>query len=226
MTAAQQAADAPDGTEDLDDSTFTGDLSYALAGVILGTALADHAAAGAATGPATNPATANAALPRTLTAEQHLALVGRCSAAERLTRQLLEQSVDAARSAGQSWAAIGGELGMSRQAAQQRFGRSEDALAPDERWLGPVTAFDEMRELEIAGRLGWHTVGAGMLRHRMVRTATQWEHRRLLWPGSTRSLLADGWRIGCRAFPWIYLIRDTGRPAAAEPGPESEPSHA
>jgi hypothetical protein len=51
----------------------------------------------------------------------------------------------------------------------------------------------------------------------MVRTGTQWEHRRLLWPQSIKGSLRDGWQIGCRAFPWIYLIRDTGLPAEHEP---------
>ncbi len=77
-----------------------------------------------------------------------------------------------------------------------------------------MTAFDELPELELAGRLGWHTVEAGMLCHRMVRTDTQWEHKRVVWPGSARNE-REGWQIGCRAFPWVYLIRDTG--LAAEP---------
>lgn len=144
----------------------------------------------------------------------HLRLVQRCAAADAATRRILAQAVDAARAAGHSWAAIGTELGMSRQAAQQRFGGAPaEPTSPTERWLGPVTAFDEMHELEIAGRLGWHTVGAGILRHRMVRTDTQWEHARVLWPASPKGLLRDGWQIGCRTFPWIYLIRNTGVPA-------------
>ncbi|GAA3900774.1 hypothetical protein [Microbacterium invictum] len=79
-----------------------------------------------------------------------------------------------------------------------------------ERWLGPVTAFDEMAELELAGREGWHTVEAGMLAHRVVLTDTRWEHRRILWRGSLAAEQAAGWQVGCRAFPWIYLVRDTG----------------
>jgi len=152
------------------------------------------------------------------TPQDFLALVARSAEAERVTKQLLQQSVDSARAAGHSWAALGGVLEMSRQAAQQRFG----APAPltdgdDERWLGPVTAFDELGELELAGRLGWHTVQAGFLRHRMVRTDTQWEHRRVLWRGPASRVTRDGWQVGCRAFPWLYLIRDTGCPIDAGP---------
>ncbi|MFC7486797.1 hypothetical protein ACOCJ7_11200 [Knoellia sp. CPCC 206453] len=143
-----------------------------------------------------------------------LGLVRRVADAEGSVRHLLHQSVGAARASGHSWAAIGAELGMTRQAVQQRFGdRSDDTLTPEQRWLGPVTAFDEMAELEIAGRLGWHTVRAGILRHLVVRTPTQWEHKRVVWTGSLARHEKDGWVLGCRAFPWVYLVRDTGRPA-------------
>ncbi|MEO7125055.1 MAG: hypothetical protein ABI382_03095 [Nakamurella sp.] len=149
-------------------------------------------------------------------AADHLALIQRCQTAESVTKSLTQQAVHAARTAGHSWADIGGELGMSRQAAQQRFGGAPGEIGADERWLGPVTAFDELAELELAGRLGWHTIGAGFLRHRMVHNDTQWQHKRIAWPQSTKSLKADGWQIGCRAFPWIYLIRDTGLPVEKE----------
>lgn len=145
-----------------------------------------------------------------------LALVEHTASAESAARDLLTQAVGTARADGHSWAAIGSVLGMSRQAVQQRFGRSgEDVLEPEERWLGPVTAFDEMAELEIAGRLGWHTIGVGMLRHRMVRTPHQWQHKRVLWSGSLSRWEKDGWVVGSRAFPWVYLVRDTGLPAQA-----------
>lgn len=151
----------------------------------------------------------------TAPSEDSLELVRHTVSAESVLRDLLQQAVGAARADGHSWAAIGTELGMSRQAVQQRFGGrvDEGSLADEERWLGPVTAFDEMPELELAGRLGWHTVGVGMLRHRMVRTPTQWEHKRVVWSGSLARHEKDGWVVGSRAFPWVYLVRDTGRPA-------------
>lgn len=146
------------------------------------------------------------------TPEDHLVLVRRAADAERGAKALLQETINSARAAGHSWATIGQVLGLTRQAVQQRFGGSAAPAEGEERWLGPVTAFDEMPELEAAGRMGWHTIGAGMLKHRMVRTGTQWEHRRHLWPAPAGMLEKDGWRIGCRAFPWVYLIRDTGRP--------------
>lgn len=151
----------------------------------------------------------------TAASRDSLLLVQHTASAETVVRDLLHQAVGAARSDGHSWAAIGTALGMSRQAVQQRFGgrHGDDELEPEERWLGPVTAFDEMAELQLAGRLGWHTVGVGMLRHRMVRTPHQWEHRRVLWSGSLARYEKDGWVVGPRAFPWVYLVRDTGLPA-------------
>jgi hypothetical protein len=141
-----------------------------------------------------------------------LGLVRRTADAEVVVRDLLRQAVGAARSAGHSWSAIGAELGMTRQAVQQRFGKTaDDGVHGEQRWLGPVTAFDEMRELEAAGRAGWHTVGTGLLGHRMTRTGTEWEHRRVLW-GAARRHEGEGWVVGARAFPCVYLIRDTGTP--------------
>lgn len=141
--------------------------------------------------------------------EDHLAIVARAAVAEQAGRELLRQSVSAARSSGHSWAAIGGVLGLSRQATQQRFGAGKELdQGPKYRWLGPVTAIDEMRELELAGRRGWRTIGAGMLKHRMERTDTQWEHRRVVWSRPAGSYEVDGWVVAVRAFPWLYLVRD------------------
>ncbi|WP_246205833.1 hypothetical protein [Agromyces salentinus] len=157
-----------------------------------------------------------------LTTDEHLALIRASSDAERDVRAILRQAVESARAGGVSWAAIGAELGMTRQAAQQRFGDARadagtdaaaGADAAEYRWLGPVTAFDEMAELELAGRAGWHTVEAGMLRHRMVRTDTQWETKRLIWRGPSRRDAEQGWIVGASMFPWAYLVRDRGIPA-------------
>lgn len=154
-----------------------------------------------------------------------LDLLSATAQAETIGRELLADAVRSARGAGCSWAAIGAKLGMSRQAAQQRFGaapaepaeretpRGDGTAGDDERWLGPVTVMDEMAELAAAGRLGWRSVEVGWFRHRVRRTDTQWEHRRTVWTGA-RSAQTEGWEVAARAFPWVYLVRDTGRPAA------------
>lgn len=153
--------------------------------------------------------------------QDHLAIVRRTAEAETEVDALMRQAVAAARSAGHSWATLGAGLGMSRQAAQQRFGdrrgATDDTGDPaEDRWLGPVTAFDEMAELTIAGRQGWRTVGAGMLKHRVRRTPTQWEHKRIVWTGPLRRWESEGWQVAIRAFPWVYLVRDTGLPAESD----------
>lgn len=147
--------------------------------------------------------------------EQHLKIVRRTSEAEEAVRDLLRQAVAAARSGGHSWAAIGAELGMSRQAVQQRFGEKARPVESDAevRWIGPVTAFDEMHELTVAGQLGWRHVEVGLLRHRMVRTDMQWEHKRVVWGGAVQRHVDDGWEVAVRAFPVAYLVRATGIPA-------------
>lgn len=157
-----------------------------------------------------------------LALEDHIALIAASARADDEVRAILQRAVHAARAAGASWATIGAELQMSRQAAQQRFGHPSTAadLDEDERWLGPVSVFDEMAELDLAGLEGWHTIGAESSAHRMRRSDTRWEHRRSVWHPLRASERADGWEIGCRAFPWIYLVRDTGVPVTvpAEPG--------
>lgn len=150
--------------------------------------------------------------------ETHLALVKSSAAAEREASELLQRAVVAARAVGVSWARIGDRLGMTRQAAQQRFGRADTPEDGVERWLGPVTAFDEMVELELAGRQGWHTVGAGLLTHRLVHTPTQWEHRRTIWRSPSSREREEGWEVAVRAFPWVYWVRDTGIPAERAEG--------
>ncbi|MDN5744283.1 MAG: hypothetical protein L0H31_04080 [Nocardioidaceae bacterium] len=161
-----------------------------------------------------------------------LDLVRRAATADEVATGLLHQAVTAARSNGHSWSAVGGALGLTRQAAQQRFGRVEQTEtdtcgeAAEERWLGPVTAFDEMAELAMAGDRGWHTVHAGMLRHRMTHTLTRWEHKRLVWGIPLSRFEAEGWQVGASTFPWIYLIRDTGLPINQADGQSDLPNAA
>jgi hypothetical protein len=150
--------------------------------------------------------------------ESFLDLIGLTQRSSEEIAQLLQFAVTSARLAGLSWERIGQRLGMSRQAAQQRFGRlleNADAQpAGEKRRLFPVTAFDEMEALAKAGRSGWHSVGYGMYFHDLVRADEQWEHLRVAAFGaSRRSLEGEGWhRIGPMWFPWAYYARPTGKP--------------
>ena len=151
----------------------------------------------------------------------YLRLITVASQVEGQARSLLHDSVLAARSSGATWAAIGATLGMSKQAAQKRFAVAAPTatLDPDERILGPVTSFDEMKELAAAGRYGWHSVEFGPFFHRVVRTGTQWEHQRVsMLRRRGKDLTEEGWEVIGSTFPYTYLKRDLGVPAIPEPG--------
>ncbi|GAA4173328.1 hypothetical protein [Gryllotalpicola koreensis] len=148
-----------------------------------------------------------------------LTLVDSARVAAEEASRLLRESIAGARTAGHSWDSIGRVLGVSKQAAQQRFG---SAAAPQSagsrRVLSPVTAFDEMAELAEAGRHGWHSVDYGTLHHVLEKSDEQWEHRRVVWGTATRAALeAEGWQlIRGNTFPWGYWARPTGAPAEPE----------
>lgn len=148
--------------------------------------------------------------------QAHLELVVITRRAHDHTQRLLHGAVASARAAGSSWEAIGSALGMSRQAAQQRFGHraSPDAPPADQRQLVGLTAFNEMDQLNEWGRHGWHSVGFGPLFHDVEQSDTQWEHRRaVIGSRKVRELEAEGWeKIGGMWFPWVYLKRPIDLP--------------
>jgi hypothetical protein len=155
----------------------------------------------------------------------YLRLVSASRTAAEETSRLLRDSINGARAAGHSWDTLGGLLGVSRQAAQQRFSSAtQPAPAADgsrdqpvRKVLSPLTAFDEMAALAIEGRRGWQVVDYGTLFHVVEHSGRQWEHRRLPWtPGSAarRRLEADGWMlIRDTTFPWGYYKRPGDAPA-------------
>ena len=148
----------------------------------------------------------------------YLVIIKVVSGVELQARSLLNEAVTSARSAGATWAAIGSTLGMSKQAAQKRFaGRpppSASDLDANERILGPVTVFDEMAELALAGRYGWHSIDFGPSFHRVVRSETQWEHVRVsALTSRARSMHAEGWQVIGSKFPHTYLKRNLDLPA-------------
>ena len=119
-------------------------------------------------------------------------------------------------------------LGVSRQAAQQRFAAPRPAkqetagkagATASRRVITPVTAFTEMAALEEAGRHGWHVVSSGTLHHLVEKSPWQWEHRRAVWSTGARlrRMVDEGWEVaGDVSFPWTYFKRRTDRPAEPE----------
>lgn len=141
------------------------------------------------------------------------------------TRAILQASVDSARRAGYSWGDVGRVLGVSKQAAQQRFGRPPRDVPPEQarevKILYPVNAFNEMTALGEIGRFGWRSVGFGVRFHRIELTSEKWEHARIIaTAGSSQELESQGWvRVGVPSFPWAYFRRSLGVPCDSGPPP-------
>ncbi|GAA4623700.1 hypothetical protein GCM10023196_020930 [Actinoallomurus vinaceus] len=164
--------------------------------------------------------------------DAHLLMVAASSVAAEEAGRLLRQSITGARTAGHSWEALGRLLGISRQAAQQRFGASavarDGAVAsdgPTRRVLKPLHAFNEMEALAREGLRGWHAVDYGYLFHLVEASPHKWEHRRLWWPSRRRRrhMEEQGWELIVPSdfdSPWAYYKRRLDEPAeGAEPRP-------
>lgn len=143
----------------------------------------------------------------------HLRLVAILANISEEADDTLRSAVDAARAAGMTWGQIGDTVHVSRQAAQQRFGRPAPTVDPSRRRVITVTAFTEMERLAQEGRRGWHSVGFGALFHELAPSDEQWQHKRVSVFAGHHDLEADGWqKIGGAWFPWAYYARPTGTP--------------
>lgn len=148
-----------------------------------------------------------------------LALVAATDALAASGQRLLAGAVDEARAAGHSWSEIGAALGVSRQAAQQRFSASREpgpeAADDSVRWLGPVTRATEMDELALAGEAGWMLDAPGSSRHRLTRTNQPWEHARAsIFSREATRLVEQGWRLVGVRGPHAHLVRPVASAAA------------
>ena len=120
----------------------------------------------------------------------------------------LARWVSGTRRAGVSWKDIGETLGISRQAAQQRFGHDPDATKADDEQvvISGATAFNEMSLLARAGEDGLELMGVGMLALICRKTEHQWAYRRTVGLGH-RSLTDAGWHLADAWFPFRYYKR-------------------
>jgi hypothetical protein len=129
-------------------------------------------------------------------------------------RAALHRWVDAGRRASLSWSEIGALIGISKQAAQQRFGggggpaepeRGEDLIV-----RGGATAFNEMAIMAEEGRAGRELVGTGPLTLIFRQTDRPWECRRVtaLFPEPARARLERaGWTYVSSWYPFHYFKR-------------------
>ncbi len=129
-------------------------------------------------------------------------------------RLTLHRWIDAARRADMSWSEIGETLGISKQAAQQRFralGAPDGVVPSAEIVRTGATAFNEMRILAEEGRQGHELTGVGVLTLTFRTSDRLWEYCRRVGSGSdTARLAADGWQHVASYLPFHYYKRAVG----------------
>lgn len=139
-----------------------------------------------------------------------LRLINATTEAVELCSKLQKSAVHQARRAEIPWSAIGDLMGMSRQAAQQRFAPEEpsDATSKTTRNIFGATAFNEMQILESEGRAGNHLVGFGPLYLTVMPSEQVWEHRRVTSLNIVNKRMeASGWTYVGSWFPFHYFKR-------------------
>jgi hypothetical protein len=154
-------------------------------------------------GLAGNPATDPEALLRLIDAT--------CEALE-VCATLQRTAVHQARRADIPWSAIGEWMGMTRQAAQQRFAPEEAVASPSKatRNIYGAHAFNEMQILETEGRAGFHLVDFGALYLTVMASDQVWEHRRVTAVNilaKRARMEAAGWTYVGSWFPFHYFKR-------------------
>jgi hypothetical protein len=130
-----------------------------------------------------------------------LRLVDVTSEAVELCGKLQRAAVHQARRNDIPWSEIGAVMGITRQAAQQRFAPEDNSqpLAKSARRIPGATGFNEMQILESEGKAGYHLVDFGPLYLTVMASNEVWEHRRLL------SLNMISKRAQMEAAGWIYV---------------------
>ena len=128
----------------------------------------------------------------------------------------LKQWVQSGRRAGLSWADVGKLLGISRQAAQQRFSMGSvdspnfDPKDPTRIVVPGVTAFNEVEVLKTEGAIGREVVGATWFTLYFKQTDAPVENIRVISPrgsGVVKQYETLGWRHVLTWYPYRYFTR-------------------
>jgi hypothetical protein len=126
------------------------------------------------------------------------------------SRQTLGDWIDAGRRAGMSWVEVGALLGISKQAAQQRFGgpRDEDIPAADAIVvkLG-ATAMSERALLAQQGEAGRELIAVGTFRLVFRQTEQRWSYLRSVGPIAANRDGGEDWQPAARYFLFHYYKR-------------------
>ncbi|HEX8668128.1 MAG TPA: hypothetical protein VF727_07130 [Allosphingosinicella sp.] len=131
------------------------------------------------------------------------------------SRLSLHRWIDAGRRAGLSWADVGEVLGISKQAAQQRFrtaGEPEEGMPQRDHEIVRmgVTAFNELRVLREEGLRGNELIGVAGFRLIFRASDRRWDYSRIVaasaGPAAER-MAGDGWTYVSSWFPFHYFKR-------------------
>jgi hypothetical protein len=141
-----------------------------------------------------------------------LRLVDATSESIELCGKLQRAAVNQARRSDIPWSEIGSVMGITRQAAQQRFAPEElpQSSAENTKRISGATAFNEMQILNIEGKTGYHLVGFGPLFLTVMASNDVWEHRRLYAlniAGKRTQMESEGWIYVGTWFPFHYFKR-------------------
>lgn len=130
-----------------------------------------------------------------------LRLIDATSESAEVCSQLQRAAVHQARRSDIPWSEIGLVIGITRQAAQQRFAPEEppELAAENAKRISGANAFNEMQILETEGKAGYHLIGFGPHFLTVLASKKVWEHRRLY------SLNIANKRIQMEAEGWIYV---------------------
>lgn len=127
-------------------------------------------------------------------------------------RVSLQKWVLAGRRSGMSWSDVGTTLGISKQAAQQKFGLPEDNTPDhsDDLRLVKVkaTAFDEIAVLHYEGERGFELISVGLQALLFRPSPLRWAYRRTI--GLThkdKALESEGWVHVATWFLFHYFKR-------------------
>lgn len=132
-------------------------------------------------------------------------------------RLTLHRWIDAARRTGLSWTEIGAALGISKQAAQQRF---KGVDAGDEMEIGEgeeivrlgATAFNEMTILRKEGLKGLELIRTGALALVFRPSSQTWEYKRRIGTATlTSEMKQAGWTYVSSWLPFSYFKRPVPR---------------
>lgn len=141
-----------------------------------------------------------------------LRLVDATSEAAELCGKLQRAAVHQARRSDIPWSEIGSVMGITRQAAQQRFA-PEDVSEPmpqTTRRISGATAFNEMQILASEGKAGYHLIGFGPLFLTVMASTDTWEHHRVSSfniMSKRTQLESEGWIYVGSWFPFHYFKR-------------------